>query len=242
VTALIPLDEDHHVHSSFSDDAVSTLAQNVAAARERGLRVLCLADHVRSDSAWVPEYLAAVRALRPVPGLEVLAAVEAKILDQTGQLDLPDGAAGADRVLIADHQFPGVLGPVHPREVREAITAGDITPEQVIGGLIQATSAALRMAPRPQLAHLFSVLPKMGLTESSVPDDAIGHLAEQARVTGAVLEVNEKWACPSARTVAAFAAADVPLVASTDSHDCRDIGVYSSVRKLAGGPSLDRVP
>jgi putative hydrolase len=238
----IPLDEDHHVHSSFSDDAVSTVAQNVATARQRGLRVLCLADHVRCDSAWVPDYLSAVEALRPVPGLDVLAGVEAKILDQTGQLDLPEGAAGADRVLIADHQFPGALGPVHPREIRDAITAGDITAEEVISGLIQATAAALRMAARPQLAHLFSILPKMGIAESSVPDEAIGHLARQAHVTGAVLEVNEKWACPSARTVRAFAAAAVPLVASTDSHDCRDIGVYTSVRNLTGGTSPDLVP
>jgi putative hydrolase len=229
----IRLDEDHHVHSVFSDDAVSTLAENVAAARERGLRVLCLADHVRRDSAWVPDFLSAVAALRPVPGLEVLAGVEAKILDQTGQLDLPAGAAGADRVLIADHQFPAAVGPVDPREMAGALARGEITAEETIGGLIEATSGALKMAGRPQLAHLFSILPKLGLAESSVPDQALGHLARQARVSGALLEVNEKWACPSPRSVRAFAAAGVPLVASTDSHDCRDIGAYASVRRIA---------
>jgi putative hydrolase len=238
----IPLDEDHHVHSSFSDDAVSTLAQNVQAARRRGLRVLGLADHVRRDSAWVPDYLAAVAALRPVPGLDIRAGVEAKILDAGGQLDLPEAAAGADRVLIADHQFPGELGPVHPREMRDAITAGQVTADEAVSGLIRATAAALTMAERPQLAHLFSILPKMGIAESSVPDEAIGHLARAARRSGAVLEVNEKWACPSARTIRAFAAAGVPLVASTDSHDCRDIGVYDSVRHLTGGTSPDPVP
>jgi putative hydrolase len=56
-----------------------------------------------------------------------------------------------------------------------------------------------------------------------------------------MLEVNEKWACPSPRTVRAFAAAGVPLVASTDSHDCRDIGVYSAVRELAAGISPNPV-
>jgi len=238
----IPLDEDHHVHSSFSADAVSTLAQNVHAARRRGLRVLGLADHVRRDSAWVPDYLAAVAALGPVPGLDIRAGVEAKILDAGGQLDLPEAAAGADRVLIADHQFPGELGPVHPREMRDAITAGQVTADEAVSGLIRATAAALTMAERPQLAHLFSILPKMGIAESSVPDEAIGHLARRARATGAVLEVNEKWACPSARTIRAFAAAGVPLVASTDSHDCRDIGVYDAILDLTGGASPDPVP
>ena len=63
MTSPLALDEDHHVHSSFSDDAVSTLAENAAAARRRGLRVLVLADHVRQDSDWVPEFLSAVDEL-----------------------------------------------------------------------------------------------------------------------------------------------------------------------------------
>jgi putative hydrolase len=234
VTSPLALDEDHHVHSSFSDDAVSTLAENAAAARRRGLRALVLADHVRQDSDWVPEFLSAVDELRPVPGLEIRAGVEAKILDQSGQLDLPGAAAGADRVLIADHQFPGEHGPVHPGQVREAIEAGQVSADEVISGLVQATAAALAMAARPQLAHLFSILPKMGLAEADVPDQAIAHLARQARRAGARVEVNEKWACPSARTARVFAQAGVRLVASTDSHDCADVGVYAAVRELAG--------
>ena len=234
MTRPLALDEDHHVHSSFSDDAVSTVAQNVAAARRRGLRIVVLADHVRQDTAWLPEFQAAVDALRPVPGLEIRAGVEAKILDQSGALDLPPGAASAERVLIADHQFPGERGPVHPRQMRDALEAGEVSADEVISGLVQATAAALTMAARPQLAHLFSLLPKMGLAEADVPDQAIAHLARQARQAGARVEVNEKWACPSARTVAVFADAGVRLVASTDSHYCADVGSYASVRELAG--------
>jgi putative hydrolase len=231
--AGVALDEDHHVHSAFSDDARSTLAENVNAARGRELRALCLADHVRRDSPWVPEFLTAVGELRPVPGLDLLAGVEAKILDRAGRLDVPDSIEGADFVLIADHQFPGDLGPVRPREIRDAIAAGRVTAAEVIDCLVEATAGALRAAAaRPQLAHLFSILPKVGLDESAVPDREIGHLARQARASGALLEVNEKWACPSPRTVEAFAAAGVPLVASTDSHDCRDVGVYASVRRI----------
>jgi putative hydrolase len=232
VTAGVLLDEDHHVHSNFSDDAVSSLAENVDAARRRGLRVLCLAEHVRRDSGWVPEFLAGVDALRPVPGLDVLAGLEAKILNPSGRLDLPDGTGGLEIVLIADHQFPTDLGPVPPGEMRHAVESGLVTAEEVIDCLVDATAAALGMAARPQLAHLFSILPKMGLNESEVPEDALSHLARRARLAGALLEVNEKWACPSARTVRAFAEAGVQLVASTDSHDCLDIGVYSSVRRI----------
>jgi putative hydrolase len=242
MTVLVPLDEDHHVHSTFSSDAVSTLAQNVQSATERGLRALCLAEHVRRDSAWVPEFLAAVDALRPVSGLHVLAGVEAKILNRAGRLDLPDGAGGADVVLIADHQFPGEHGPVHPREMRDALLGGLVTAGELIDCLIDATAGALTVPDRPQLAHLFSILPKMGLDESWVSGAAIAHLARQARIARARLEVNEKWGCPSARVVRAFAEAGVYLVASTDSHDCRDVGVYAAVRRIADGAFSGAVP
>ena len=126
--------------------------------------------------------------------------------------------------------------------MRDAIAGGQVTPGEVIDRLIDATAGALAVPDRTQLAHLFSILPKMGLDESGVPDEAITHLARQARLAGAWLEVNEKWGCPSARVVRAFAQAGVHLVASTDSHDCRNIGVYASVRRIADGAFSGAMP
>jgi putative hydrolase len=236
------LDEDHHVHSTFSDDAVSTVAENVAAARRRGLRVLGLADHVRQDTPWVAEYTAAVAAARPGCGLVLLAGVEAKILDVAGHLDLPAELPGVDRVLIADHQFPGEHGPVPPAELRAELASGQRAAAEVIDGLIAATVAAMRTVAMPQLAHLFSLLPKLGLGEAAVPDPALHHLATQCRRAGARVEVNEKWGGPSPRVLRALAAAGVPVVASTDSHDCAAIGAYPGVRRLLASAFASPVP
>jgi putative hydrolase len=222
----VPLDEDYHVHSTFSDDAHSTVAENVSAARERGLRTLCLADHVRRDSGWVPEFAAAVAASRGQAGPRVLAGVEAKILDSAGRLDLPPRLDGIDLVLIADHQFPGV---------RAALASGELDAAEAIERLCEATASALRATDRGRvLAHLFSLLPKIGLGEAMVPGPLLTRLATQAARTGALVEVNEKWACPSARTLAALVRAGVPVVAGSDSHHCRDVGVYRSVRLITG--------
>jgi putative hydrolase len=231
----VSLEEDYHVHSVFSD-GVSTVTENVRIARQRGLRTLCLVDHVRRDTAWVPDFVQAVQPLRELPGIDILAGVEAKILDRTGRLDLPaaDALAGIDLVLIADHQFPADLGPVDPREMGAAISSGEVSPQEVIECLVEATASALGLVERPVLAHLFSVLPKLGLAESEVPDRMLGLLAHRALATGAMVEVNEKWSCPSARTLRAFASADVRLVASTDSHDCKDVGRYASVARTVG--------
>jgi putative hydrolase len=235
MTGPVALDEDFHVHSTFSDGE-STLAENVRAARERGLRTLCLVDHVRRDTAWLPRFTAAVSQYRAEPGMRVLAGVEAKILDTSGALDVPPGLDGIDVVLIADHRFPAGSGPVHPAEVRAAIQDGGLRAAEAIEQLCQATAAALGGVDRqPLVAHLFSVLPKIGLDEAMVPEPLLAHLAKQVTHAGAMVEVNEKWSCPSARTVTALARAGVPLVAGSDSHHCRDIGVYRSVRLAAGG-------
>jgi putative hydrolase len=240
----VALDEDFHVHSTFSDGA-STLAENVQAARERGLRTLCLVDHVRRDTAWLPEFTAAVEQYRHQPGPRILAGVEAKILDSCGQLDVPASLAGIDLVLIADHQFPSDNGPVHPAEVRSAIAYGGMTALEAIERLCEATANALHWASwlparsglpaagglRPLLAHLFSILPKIGLTEAMVPGPLLTDLAKRVAHAGAMVEVNEKWSCPSVPVVEAMAAAGVSLVAGSDSHHCRDIGGYNSVRQ-----------
>jgi putative hydrolase len=244
VTARLALDEDWHVHSTFSDGR-STLAENVAAAQARGLRTLCLVDHVRRDTAWVPEFAAAVAQYRGLDGITVLAGVEAKILDTSGRLDLPPGLygtaggvtggdGGIDLVLVADHQFPGEDCPFHPVRAAEAIKVGAMSPDEAVEQLCTATANALSGGRPALVAHLFSVLPKMGLSEVNVPDQLLRHLARAVARAGAMVEVNEKWGCPSGRSLSILAAAGVRLVASSDSHHCANVGAYSSVRRITG--------
>ncbi len=232
---------DHHVHSTWSDDAVSTPAENLAAAREAGLTSVRMVDHVRTSTTWVPGFLAEVAALPRVEGLEVLTGVEAKILDASGRLDVPGdlvvGPGGVDRVLIADHQFPGPDGPWSPRRTLEEIDRG-LHPQDALDVLVSATVGAMQRAGRGQLAHLFSLLPKIGLHESALSDDHIAAIATAAVRTGTTVEVNEKWRCPGPRVVLAFAAAGVTLVGSTDSHEASSVGRYSWVAETASARRL----
>lgn len=227
---------DHHVHSTFSDDAVSTPAENLAAAQAAGLRELRMVDHVRVSTTYVPEFLAAVRALPTVDGLVVLTGVEAKILDASGAVDAPPEVLaalgtphGPDRVLLADHQVPGPDGPWSPRSTRERIAAG-LDPADVVEMLVTATIRAMHAVGRAQLAHPFSILPKIGLTEDAVPDQLLDALADAAVATGTPVEVNEKWHCPGPRVADRLQAAGVRLVASTDAHQAADVGVYDWVQ------------
>jgi putative hydrolase len=222
---------DHHVHSTFSDDARSTVAENIAAASLAGLTEVRLVEHVRNSTTWVPDFLAVVSS-EPVPdGLTVLTGVETKLLDARGRLDLPDGHLAVDRVVIADHQFPGPEGPWTPAETSARLAGGlgvGDAMELLIGGLI----AAMESTPSAQLAHCFSILPKVGLSEDDIGDERLAAWAAAAARTGTTVEVNEKWGCPSPRSIRAVLAAGGVLVAATDAHDASEVGVYRRVRAL----------
>lgn len=214
---------DLHTHSDRTDGAYS--AETMAdAAVGAGLRVWGLSDHVRASTTWLPDYVAATHSLRR-DGVDIRCGVEAKLLDTTGALDLPAALPRLDYVLIADHQFPGWDGPVHPSSVRAAIEDGSMRADDVVAELIAATVGGLGRSPfRPIVAHLFSLLPKLGLSEADVTEQHLAALATACRDSGGSVEINEKWRCPSARTIAYLVAAGVPITAGSDAHRAEDVG------------------
>ncbi len=231
----LSLDEDFHVHSRFSDGTDSP-DDNATAAAALGLRRLGCVDHVRRDTTYVPELVAAIRSLRERATVELTIGVEAKILDAEGTLDLPSAIDGVELVYAADHQVPTAGGPMSPRVIRDRVASTNAGAE-VVEQIVAATIAAMRRASGAPyglvLAHLFSVLPKIGVDESSVPDDSIRRLVDTAAETGTIIEVSERWRCPGLRVVSAALERGVRVVASTDSHSASAIGRYQYVTELA---------
>jgi putative hydrolase len=226
---------DFHVHSTFSDDAQSTIAENLAAAAAVGLTEIRLVEHVRRSTTWVPDFLSEVAAAPRHDGLTVRTGVEAKILNARGELDLPQGLVvgpgGVDAVLIADHQFPGLDGAWSPDVTKVKLAAG-LSASDALDLLVGATVAAMESVEWGQLAHCFSILPKIGLAESDLSDEQLATWAAAAANTGTLIEVNEKWGCPGPRALRAALAAGAKLVASTDSHLANEVGRYSRVTAI----------
>ena len=233
------LAQDIHLHTSFSDDAVSPLPEVVAAAECRGLRRICISDHVRAATTSLPRYVAEVQAARLTTGVELLTGVEAKILDASGAVDVPADLTGIDRVLIADHQFPGESGPARPDVIAARIAAGELGAADAVETLVEATCAAIRRVDGPVLAHLFSLLPKIGLTEDDVPEPLVAALADTAARFDAILDVNEKWRCPSPAVVRRFLAAGVEVVAGSDSHGAETVGRFAWVSATLTSAAAD---
>lgn len=231
---MIRLDEDHHVHSTFSDGRASVVDMALT-ARDRGLTELGFADHVRRESWWLPRYVQAVRRAREiVPGITLRIGVEAKVLDAHGTLDLPTDLTGIEQIVIADHQYPGDEGPVDPKLIRAALAAGAVAKNDVIDRLVDSTRRAVLAADRPVIiGHLFSILPKMGISHGLVDPARVEPLFDACLATNARMEVDERWRSPGSAVVERALARGVRVVASSDSHSQRPVGRYRYVADVA---------
>lgn len=234
-TQTIRLDEDHHVHTTFSDGRAGVFAM-AEMARRRGLREIGFADHVRAETDWLAGYVREIQDTQEVmPGILLRAGVEAKILDTDGRLDLPDLPPGIEQVVIADHQLPGPHGPLHPRDVKRALEDGEVREDQVLKQLVESTRRAVLTCPRePIVGHLFSVLPKVGIAHGSFDPAWVDPILEACLERSARLEVDERWRSPGPAVVRRALDAGVHVVASTDSHKLGTVGRYRYVRELAG--------
>lgn len=236
--------EDMHVHSTWSDGK-HTVRENVAEAIERRLTRLCCVDHVRRDTAWVPDFVRDIEIVRTenVGLIDVLCGVEAKLLDADGTLDAPDDLHGVDYVFVADHQVPWGRGCLRPQDVRRMLQLEQIDRRRVIETLVEATARAVERTHRVVVAHLFSVLPKLHVSEDEVPTALVDELARVLAAHDAAIEIDERWSCPSPRVVSRFLREGVRVHLSTDSHRKDDIGRYRyAVSTLKEAGLLARVP
>jgi len=234
-------DEDMHVHSTFSDGK-GTVFDNIDAARTRGLRRLGCVDHVRATTTWVPGFVDAVaRARATCPDLELVCGLEAKLLDERGRVDAPADWTEADWLYVADHQLPLGDTVFTPRAVRALIGRGLLAPEQAVDALVDSLRRAIRRYERVVIAHPFSILPKLGLSECAVGDDHRRALVAAARRAGACFEVSERWRCPSQRLVELALEQGVAVWMSSDSHRSDAIGQYDYCTTIAESVALRRL-
>lgn len=229
-----PLDllTDWHTHTSQTDGKASASAM-VGAAQQAGVTELHITDHVRESTTWLPEYVAELRALRQSGPIDIVIGIEAKMLDVRGKIDVPTDLTGIEQVIISDHQFPTRNGPVTPDEMERRIIAGEVMASDAVADLVLATSRAVFGYDNVIVGHLFSVLPKAGISFDEVTSDMLDTLAASVREAGAMIEVNEKWATPSLEFVEALCARGVDLVPSSDAHEPGSIAAWDHVAAAA---------
>jgi putative hydrolase len=219
------LTRDTHVYSTFSDGQ-NTIEEIVDEAERIGLAELVFADHVRFDSRWVPDYVAAISKCKEQTPVVLHCAVEAKILNIGGQLDLPHKLRGVEAVYAVSHQAPSPDGPMNPRSTRERIEAGELDPQMILSWMVAGTAAALHRHEHVVIAHLFSALPMLGLSEGDVPAELVDSLVIAAAETDSRILVDERRRCPTVRTLRPFLRHGIPVLLGTGSKNRETIGRY----------------
>jgi putative hydrolase len=226
------LTRDMHVYSAFSDGN-NTIEDIVAEAERIGLTEIVFADHVRADSKWVPAYVAAIQECREQTSVVLRCAVEVKILDIYGHLDMPRKLTGLDALYVVGHQAPSPDGPMNPRSTRERIEAGELDPQTILHWMVAGTAAALHRHEHVVTAHLFSALPSLGLSEGDVPGQLVDSLAIAAVESGARVLVDERWRCPTVRTLRPFLQHGVPVLLGSGSKNRETVGRYDFCAEIA---------
>ena len=106
---------DLHVHSIASGHAFSTVADNVQAAAKKGLKLIAITDHgPQMPDGPHPYYFRNMRVLpKNYLGVEILKGIEANIIDEKGNIDIPeDLAKNLDIVLAGFHPYCSPSGTV----------------------------------------------------------------------------------------------------------------------------------
>ena len=96
---------DFHCHTIASVHAYSTISENLAAAKAKGLRVLAVTDHAVGCPDSPPlSYFENLSSLpEKVDGIRLLTGVEANIMDFDGNLDMPQEVLKTLDIVIASY-------------------------------------------------------------------------------------------------------------------------------------------
>lgn len=111
---MIKLESDLHVHTTASGHGYSTIKENVEAAKEKGLKAIAITDHGLNmpGGPHLYHFTNLISLPRTLEGVEVLRGVEANIIDEKGNLDMPDLVMSdyLDIVLAGLHEGTGYEG------------------------------------------------------------------------------------------------------------------------------------
>ena len=211
---------DTHVHTLASEHALSTVLENHAAAKEKGLRFLAITDHTgRMPGAPTDTYFFCLRHVLPkeYDGVYFLRGCEVNVLDEHGTLDLPDA--------ILD-QLEWVIASVH------IVLVPPMSAEKT-------TEMWLNVARNPRV----DVIGHCG--DADYPFDYERVIAEFAR-EGKIVEINASKCRAGSRNEACWikiaglcAKHRVAMVISSDAHFAPEVGnVENALRILreAGVP------
>jgi putative hydrolase len=212
---------DFQMHTRWTDGA-SSVAEMIAAAESAGLGAIAITEHVNSNSAWWPEFVADVKAARAGSSVEVFFGAEVAAADYRGGLKADARALDAELVLGVVHRCPKQDGSGY--WAFHELSAADI---------IELELRALKgLAANPHI----DVVGHPGGTAfkkaGAFPVEWLDPAFRIARDAGIAVELNTKYLWDLEGMVALLRRVDPLLSFGSDAHRAGDVG--ANVRQLSG--------
>ena len=115
------IEVDTHTHTIASGHAYNTIMEMVSAAKEKGLKLLCITEHgMALPGACHQYYFENLRVVpRNIGGLDLMMGAEANIIDYNGTLDMEDNLLKQMDIVIASLHCPCIK----PRKEKEITNA-----------------------------------------------------------------------------------------------------------------------
>lgn len=106
---------DYHMHSKWTDGKAPADLM-IQQAIKNGMKAIAITDHIRKGSTYYAAYLEELSLLKKKYSIELFSGFEAKILNEEGEIDIPNEAVeGADFIIASVHRLPYADGFCFPK-------------------------------------------------------------------------------------------------------------------------------
>lgn len=197
---------DTHTHTNISHHAYSTLEENIAAAKRKGMEGIAITNHgPKLDDGAHPWHFSSLKNFKNyVYGIRLLRGAEVNIMDEDGTIDLDKYALEPLEIVIASMHTPCFS----PSKGYDAVTAGYIN----------------AMEKHPEI----NIIGHMG--DGRYKCD-YRRVLEKVKETGRIVEINHHsfdvrgGSKENCREIALICKEmRIPVVMSTDAHFSDDVG------------------
>lgn len=213
---------DLHMHTTYVD-GMQGVGEMVNAARNLGLQVIAITEHVRTSFGhWWASYVNEIRNVRRAD-LKVFIGMEANAIGSNGNIDVtPEMRRDAEIVLGAVHGYYNDLS-------WEKLNPADLSSEEALAYEIQKLEGLCENPEVHVLAHPFWLY---GKYFGAVPADAVKRVARKAAITGTAYEINVRYIGDWEMTRQILLDCNPLVSVGSNAHDVAEIGTQSLAARL----------
>jgi HisJ family histidinol phosphate phosphatase len=213
-----------HLHSNYSDGK-NSLEEMVQASIEAGYTHIAFSDHVWKTSSWLDDYIEEINYLKKKYNkiIHIYSAVEAKVVDLKGNIDLDDKyVSKLDFIYAAFHRIP--IG--NDKYIRASEITNDV--KYAIELWYKAFMNVLKNPKVVAIVHPTSIFLKSNIL---LNDEIFENISIESVKNKKMLEINVKRQVPNKKFLKIIIQNHCSLIIGSDSHSVEEIEKYKDMIK-----------